>query len=311
MAEAVLLIYEQGVQSGRATFNTQIPAWDEWDAGHLPHSRLVAQDDEGRILGWAALSAVSKRHPYRGVAEASIYIHAECQGRGVGSRLLAELITASEQNGIWCLYAGIFANNTRSLAMVRRAGFRDIGYREKIAELHGVWKNTVLLERRSRTVHWPVNGDDAGDGGESLPDAIAASFRNKQLIVDLLRQIDRRDLGGLRDFYAADYVEHNGGSVKNDYPGIAGVEQGFAAFLAAFDDYSHRVDDLLAEGDRVSARITFSGKFARPLFGCPPTGEQVTATGIAIYRIGDGKIREKWGYFNALEALKIPRPGHA
>ena len=306
MAEAVLEIYAHGVKSGRATFNTQIPTWSQWDAGHLQHSRLAATED-GSLAGWAALSPVSSRHPYRGVAEVSIYIHPDRQGRGLGTKLLESLIAGSEANGIWCLYAGILAENTRSLALVRRMGFREIGWREKIAEINGAWKDTVLLERRSRVVGWPE--ENARPAQQLSPsEARLAEHRNKQLIADLLLRVDRRDLADLGRFYAPDYREHNRDSAKNIQPGIAGVREAFEAFTAAFEDYSHQVHDLIAEGDRVTAHVTFRGRFVRPLFGHPPTGETVTATGIAIYRIADGKIAEKWGYLNALAALGIARP---
>lgn len=132
--------------------------------------------------------------------------------------------------------------------------------------------------------------------------------RNKQAILDLLRAVDRGDLSGLENFYHPDYAEH-GGSMKSRVVGVAGVREGFAAFLQAFDEPRHAVDDLLAEGDRVAARIRFSGIFARPLFGAAPTGARVSAAGIAIYRMVDGRIREKWGHFNALEHLGIRGPG--
>jgi len=294
-AATVLEIYGAGIASGRATFTTEIPSWLEWEAGHLPHSRFVAKDGDA-VLGWAALSPTSKRAPYAGVAEASVYLHPAHQGKGIGTALLERLIDSSEQHGIWSLYGAILAENTASLALVKKAGFRIIGYREKISRLGSVWKDTVLVERRSRKVHWPVRETEF----PLLPDA---AERNKQVIIDVLREIDARNLSRLERYYHPDYVEHNGESVKNIAPGIAGVRLGFEAFTRAFDDYSHVVDDILAEGDRVSARITFSGIFARPLFGLAPTGQLVTATGIAIYRITGGKIREKWGYFNALAYL--------
>jgi len=135
----------------------------------------------------------------------------------------------------------------------------------------------------------------------------AREARNKQVIIDLLKEIDRRNLHCLEDFYHHDYVEHNSESIKNHTPGIEGVRFGFTAFIQAFDPYHHKVEDLLAEGDKVSARITFTGVFARPLFGFPPTGKRVSATGIAIYKITDGRIKEKWGYFNAMEYLGLSK----
>ncbi len=148
-AEAVLAIYAQGLQTGLATFNTEVPAWSDWDKSHSPHSRLVALED-GEVLGWVALSPVSQRYCYRGVAEFSIYISAEHRGLGIGDLLMEALITESEANGIWTLHSSTFPENTASINLQKKYGFREIGYREKIAELHGVWRNVVLLERRSK-----------------------------------------------------------------------------------------------------------------------------------------------------------------
>ena len=149
---AVRAIYEQGIATGNATFETQAPEWDAWDRAHLPHSRLVAVDEAGMVLGWAALSPVSSRCVYGGVAELSIYIAAEARGQGVGRQLLQALITDSEAHGIWTLQAGTFEENSASIGLHTQAGFRVIGHRERIGQHHGVWRNTVQLERRSPTV---------------------------------------------------------------------------------------------------------------------------------------------------------------
>ena len=146
---AVRAIYQAGMATGNATFETQAPAWEAWDNGHLPHSRLVAVDDAGTVLGWAALSPVSGRCVYGGVAEISIYIAAAARGQGVGRALLQALIAASEANGIWTLQAGTFEENKASIGLHTQAGFRVIGYRERIGQHHGVWRNTVQMERRS------------------------------------------------------------------------------------------------------------------------------------------------------------------
>ena len=149
-------IYEQGIATGNATFQTQAPGWDEWDPSHLPHSRWVALDasygGSGQVLGWAALSPVSGRCVYGGVAEVSVYVAGAARGRGVGRQLLAALVSASEQHGIWTLQAGIFPENTTSIGIHAGAGFREVGRRERIGQLHGVWRDTVLLERRSAIV---------------------------------------------------------------------------------------------------------------------------------------------------------------
>jgi L-amino acid N-acyltransferase YncA len=149
---AVKAIYEAGIATGNATFETQAPAWEAWDKAHLGHSRLVAVDEAGTMLGWAALSPVSSRCVYGGVAEISIYIAPKARGQGVGRQLLHALIVDSEAHGIWTLQAGTFQENAASIALHTQAGFRVIGHRERIGQHHGVWRNTVQMERRSPTV---------------------------------------------------------------------------------------------------------------------------------------------------------------
>ncbi|UYZ62495.1 GNAT family N-acetyltransferase [Hymenobacter weizhouensis] len=146
-------IYEAGIATGNATFTTEAPTWDEWDRGHLPHSRLVALDEAtGWVLGWAALSPVSGRCVYGGVGEVSVYVAAAARGQGVGRQLLAQLVRESEAHGMWTLQAGIFPENTASLRLHEAAGFRVVGRRERIGQLHGTWRDTLLLERRSAVV---------------------------------------------------------------------------------------------------------------------------------------------------------------
>ena len=149
---AVKAIYEAGIATDSATFETQAPAWEAWDKAHLGHSRLVAVDEAGTVWGWAALSPVSSRCVYGGVAEISVYIAAEARGQGVGRQLLQALIADSEAHGIWTLQAGTFEENTASIGLHTQAGFRVIGHRERIGQHHGVWRNTVQMERRSPTV---------------------------------------------------------------------------------------------------------------------------------------------------------------
>ena len=149
---AVKAVYEAGMATGQATFETQAPAWEAWDKAHLGHGRLVAVDAAGTVLGWAALSPVSSRCVYGGVAEISVYIGTEARGQGVGRQLLQALIADSEAHGLWTLQAGTFAENTASIGLHTQAGFRVIGYRERIGQHHGVWRNTVQMERRSPTV---------------------------------------------------------------------------------------------------------------------------------------------------------------
>lgn len=149
---AVRAIYEAGMATGMATFTTEAPSWEAWDKSHLAHCRLVATTTLGQVLGWAALSPVSSRCVYAGVAEVSIYIAAEARGQGVGRQLLAALVAESEQHGLWTLQAGIFPENAASLALHASQGFRTVGRRERIGQLRGQWHDTLLLERRSAVV---------------------------------------------------------------------------------------------------------------------------------------------------------------
>jgi phosphinothricin acetyltransferase len=146
---AVREIYEDGIRSG-ATFETEAPSWEAWDAAH-PQLRLVAERD-GAVVGWAALSPYSHRHCYRGVGDVSIYVAETARGTGVGRLLLAELVDRSEQAGYWTLNAGLFPENEVSLRLHESCGFRVIGVRERLGELDGVWRDTVWLERRSASV---------------------------------------------------------------------------------------------------------------------------------------------------------------
>lgn len=145
---AVRDIYSEGIAAGNATFEMQVPAWDVWDANHLTHPRFVAREGD-HVIGWAALSPVSRRAVYAGVAEVSVYVATAAQDRGVGKALLQTLIAASEDTGIWTLQGSIFPENTASLALHRACGFRIVGRRERIGQMHGVWRDTVLVERRS------------------------------------------------------------------------------------------------------------------------------------------------------------------
>jgi len=145
---AVRAIYEQGLASGVGSFETAVPSWEQWTAARLPHSRLVARD--GVAIGWAALSPVSQRACYAGVAEAGVYVAAGARGRGVGRALLEALIESAESNGIWTVQAATIAANAASLALQARCGFRIVGRRERIAQRDGLWHDTILTERRSR-----------------------------------------------------------------------------------------------------------------------------------------------------------------
>ena len=148
---AVAEIYKEGIATGMATFETEIPSWKQWDENHLDSCRWVATN-QGKILGWAALSGVSYRCVYGGVAEVSVYVAAMARGNKVGEQLLKKLITDSEKQGYWTLQSGIFPENLASIKLHEKLGFRKIGYREKIGQLAGVWLDNILMEKRSKTI---------------------------------------------------------------------------------------------------------------------------------------------------------------
>ncbi|MGB6943974.1 MAG: N-acetyltransferase family protein [Bryobacteraceae bacterium] len=146
---AVRAIYLEGIATGNATFEQTAPDWDKWNAEHLAAVRIVARSSNGDVLGWAALSGVSSRCVYAGVAEVSIYVAEAARGRGVGKKLMARLIAESEAAGIWTLQAGIFPENAASIGLHELAGFRIAGTRERLGQMNGRWRDVVLMERRS------------------------------------------------------------------------------------------------------------------------------------------------------------------
>lgn len=148
---AVRAIYLEGIATKNATFETDAPEWEKWDSAHLKSCRLVARLN-GQVIGWAALSPVSSRCVYAGVAEESIYISEAARGQGVGRKLLTALIEESEKAGLWTIQTGIFPENTVSIHLHERCGFRVLGVREKVGQMDGVWRDVVLMERRSRVV---------------------------------------------------------------------------------------------------------------------------------------------------------------
>jgi len=151
---AVLEIYREGIATGNATFETELPDWEKWDSGHRKDCRLAALEpsDNATLVGWAALSPVSSRHVYRGVAEVSVYVATAARGRGVGKALLQALVKESEVNGIWTLQAGIFPENTASIELHNSCGFVEVGTRRRIGKLRDTWRDVLLLERRSTVV---------------------------------------------------------------------------------------------------------------------------------------------------------------
>jgi L-amino acid N-acyltransferase YncA len=148
---AVKKIYEEGIATGNATFQTEAPSWEEWDKSHVAEPRLVALENEN-VLGWAAITPISGRCVYAGVGEVSVYVSSTAQGKGVGKSLLQNLISESEKNEFWTLQAGIFPENTASIRLHQSVGFRIIGTREKIGKMNEVWRDILFLERRSNTI---------------------------------------------------------------------------------------------------------------------------------------------------------------
>ena len=144
---AVAAIFAEGIAAGTATFETEVPTWEEWDAKHLSDHRLAAELD-GELVGWCAVVPYSTRAVYRGVGEESVYVAARARGHGVGRALLEALIASARAGGLWTLQAGVFPDNAASLALHRRLGFREVGVRERLGRLDGVWRDVVLLELR-------------------------------------------------------------------------------------------------------------------------------------------------------------------
>lgn len=147
----VRAIYDEGIATGNATFQTESPEWAEWDAGHLPECRLVACEDD-RVVAWAALSRVSTRPVYAGVAEVSVYVADAARGRGIGRHILTAIVDESERHNFWTLQAGVFPENGASIALHERCGFRIVGRRERMGQMHGRWRDILLLERRSAVI---------------------------------------------------------------------------------------------------------------------------------------------------------------
>lgn len=158
---AVRDIYAAGIATGTATFETSPPSWERWDGSHLDPHRLVAVDEQGEVVGWTAVSPVSDRCVYAGVVEHSVYVHPGHRGRGIGTILLDALVADTESAGVWTIQTGIFPENTASLALHARCGFRVIGRRERVGRLGGAWRDTLLLERRSGVVG--IGTDDPAD----------------------------------------------------------------------------------------------------------------------------------------------------
>jgi phosphinothricin acetyltransferase len=143
------LIYREGIATGNATFETDVPEWEVWWSNHHPDCNLVAKR-QGQVLGWAAISPVSSRRVYAGVAEVSVYVMASARGRGIGKALLQALVEESERTGVWTLQAGVFPENEVSIALHEACGFRVVGHRERIGQMNSRWRDVILMERRSK-----------------------------------------------------------------------------------------------------------------------------------------------------------------
>ncbi len=149
---AVLAIYGEGIAGGNATFDRDVPSWESWDSKFLKCCRLIAESVDRKVMGWTAIQPVSKRECFSGVAEVSIYLSSAAHGLGIGRALLNRLINESEENGYWTLQSGIFPENRASLTLHFNLGFREVGRREKFGQMNGVWRDVILLERRSTIV---------------------------------------------------------------------------------------------------------------------------------------------------------------
>jgi L-amino acid N-acyltransferase YncA len=147
----VARVYEEGISTRNATFETEVPSWEAWDSSHLVEHRLVALRD-GEVVGWAVVSPVSDRCVYGGVVENSVYVAETARGQGIGRRLLEELIASTEAAGIWTIQTGIFPENDGSVRLHERVGFEVVGLRKRLGKLDGVWRDVLLLERRSQVV---------------------------------------------------------------------------------------------------------------------------------------------------------------
>lgn len=148
---SVATIYEEGINTGIATFEKEVPTWENWNTTHMQSCRIVAENED-KVIGWGALTPISSRCVYAGVAEVSVYVSQNKRGNGIGKKLLEELIKLSETEGLWTLQSGIFPENKASIELHKKVGFRIIGYKEKIGKLNGVWKDNCIMERRSKIV---------------------------------------------------------------------------------------------------------------------------------------------------------------
>lgn len=237
--EAVREIYQAGIHSGLATFETAVPSWEKWNASHLTHSRLVARS-EGRIIGWAALTPVSSRCVYEGVAEVSVYVSPNTQGKGVGTALLAALILSAEQENIWTLQASMFPENRASVAIHQANDFRLVGRREKIAILDGVWRDTLFMERRSQVIGIEDKAAPKPDHEVNVVILMGVTGAGKKRIGESLAQ----ELGWV--FYDG-YDFHPQANIEKIMAGVPLSDEDRQPWLAALH---HLIADHIRQGKR-------------------------------------------------------------
>jgi L-amino acid N-acyltransferase YncA/uncharacterized glyoxalase superfamily protein PhnB len=316
----VRAIYARGIADRVATFETEVPTWEQWDRAHLPACRLVARGREG-VLGWAALSPVSDRACYAGMAEASVYVRKSARGCGVGRALLERLIAASEEAGIWTLQGSTFPENVASLRLQAACGFRVVGRRGRIAQLDGVWRDTVLTERRSRQVGPPAEEGPAAPHADIYPmpsfpmlavDDLARSALWYQDVLGFqdiftFRMADGRPvLAHLRWRKYADVL-----LVPERQPSAGPRGAGVTLFFAMPDE--HPFVDGLAERAAAMGATLLAGPAdtpwnARDVTVLDPDGYRLTFTGAQVGP--DGKpTRGKGSFRDLVNRLGSPSPG--
>jgi L-amino acid N-acyltransferase YncA len=288
--DEVRRIYAQGIATGNATFQTEPPEWEAFDAGHLSLCRWVAEA-EGVILGWAALSPVSSRCVYAGVAEVSVYVAEGARGRGVGRRLLGTLIPSSEAAGLWTLQAGIFPENTGSLAIHRELGFREVGRRERLGRLAGRWRDVLLLERRSGTVGGDApgregpGGDDPGGDAPDVPDPPLArafpaalsefvecfnrgEFWESHEVLELPWRASRSEFYHGLILYTSAFVHVQRGNAHGIVAQLAKAERALEPFAPSYLGLD--VEGVLQEGRDLRRRVESGGAGVRAGVGVSP-----------------------------------------
>jgi L-amino acid N-acyltransferase YncA len=277
----VCQIYLEGIATGHATFETEAPSWSDWDRGHLAAGRLVARA-AGTIAGWAALSAVSERCVYAGVAETSVYVADRYRGRGVGRALLAALLPLAENQGIWTLQAGIFPENLGSLRLHEALGFRVVGRRERIGKLRGVWRDTLLLERRSVTdeADAPSAAHAAGDAVRGAGTRLSDSTPSPQ--PPLMRIWTTRVAAGRESEYLA-FAQTRSRPMFLTQPGCLGV------LFLKMDSGEHAACSFWS-GRRELTSLATSARYQQTVADLERTAALVGDARVAVYEIEGGAV---------------------